>query len=48
MNRVATGLPAPFRRGQSRRELFETDGLLTGREATLAGPSFQQWLEGDS
>jgi dihydrofolate reductase len=36
MNRVADDLPARFRRGQSRRELLATDGLLTGREATLA------------
>lgn len=26
------------------RELFETDGLLPGPEATLAGPTFEEWL----
>ena len=46
MNWVAADLPAHFRRGHSRRELFATDGLLTGREARLAGPSFEEWLEG--
>jgi hypothetical protein len=48
MNWVAADLPARFRRGHSRRELFATDGLLAGREARLAGPSFEEWLEGDS
>jgi hypothetical protein len=37
MNWVAAELPARFGRGHSRRELFATDGLLTGREARLAG-----------
>jgi hypothetical protein len=46
MNWVAADLPARFR--ASRREPFATDGLLTGREARLAGPSFEEWLEGDS
>jgi uncharacterized protein YbjT (DUF2867 family) len=27
------------------RELFETDGLLPGPDATLAGPTFEEWLE---
>ena len=27
------------------RELFETDGLLPGPHATLAGPTFAQWLD---
>lgn len=40
--------PARFRRGHLRRKLFATDGLLTGREARLVGPSFEEWLEGDS
>jgi hypothetical protein len=48
MNRVAAGLPARFRRGHSLRELAATDGLLTGREARLAGPGFEERLEGDS
>jgi uncharacterized protein YbjT (DUF2867 family) len=26
------------------RELFETDGLLPGPDATLAGPTFEEWL----
>jgi uncharacterized protein YbjT (DUF2867 family) len=26
------------------RELFETDGLLPGPHATLAGPTFEEWL----
>lgn len=30
-------VPPTYRRGHSRRELFATDGLLTGREARLAG-----------
>ena len=48
MNWVAADLSARFRRGHSRRELFATGGLLTGREARLAGPSFEERLEGDS
>jgi hypothetical protein len=48
MNWVAADLPARFRRGHSRRELFATEGLLTGREARLAGPRSQEWPEGDS
>jgi uncharacterized protein YbjT (DUF2867 family) len=28
------------------RELFAGDGLLPGRRATLAGPTFEEWLEG--
>jgi hypothetical protein len=48
MNWVAADLPARFRRGHSRRKLFATDGLLTGRETRLAGPSFEEWLEGDT
>jgi hypothetical protein len=32
MNWVAADLPARFRRGHPRRELFATDGLLTGYE----------------
>ena len=35
MNWVAADLPARFRRGHSRLELFATDGLLTGRQARL-------------
>ncbi len=27
------------------RELFETDGLLPGPDATLAGPTFEEWVE---
>jgi uncharacterized protein YbjT (DUF2867 family) len=27
------------------RELFETDGLLPGAHATLAGPTFEEWLD---
>jgi uncharacterized protein YbjT (DUF2867 family) len=27
------------------RELFETGGLLPGPEATLAGPTFEKWLD---
>jgi uncharacterized protein YbjT (DUF2867 family) len=27
------------------RELFETDGLLPGPDATLAGPTFAEWLD---
>jgi uncharacterized protein YbjT (DUF2867 family) len=27
------------------RELYETDGLLPGPGATLAGPTFEEWLE---
>jgi uncharacterized protein YbjT (DUF2867 family) len=27
------------------RELFETDGLLPGPDATLAGPTFEHWLD---
>ncbi len=45
MNWVAADRPARFRRGHSRRKLFATNGLLTGREARLAGPSFEEWLE---
>jgi uncharacterized protein YbjT (DUF2867 family) len=26
------------------RELFETDGLLPGRDAIITGPTFEQWL----
>jgi hypothetical protein len=26
------------------RELFETHGLLPGPDATLAGPTFEEWL----
>jgi hypothetical protein len=26
------------------RELFETDGLLPGRDAIITGPPFEQWL----
>ena len=26
------------------RELFETDGLLPGPDAIVAGPTFEQWL----
>ena len=26
------------------RELFETDGLLPGPDAIIAGPTFEQWL----
>jgi hypothetical protein len=37
MNWVTADLPARFRRGHSRRELFATDGLLTGREASCGG-----------
>jgi len=48
MNWVAADPTARFRRGHSRRELIATDGLLTGREARLAGPSFEEWPEGDS
>jgi hypothetical protein len=48
MNWVAAGLPARFWRGHSRRRLFATGGLLTGREARLAGPGFEEWLEGGS
>lgn len=29
------------------RELFETDGLLPGPDATLAGPTFEEWLDSD-
>jgi hypothetical protein len=48
MNGVPAGLSARFRRGHSRRKLFATGGSLTGQEARLAGPSSQEWLEGDS
>ncbi|HEV8278387.1 MAG TPA: hypothetical protein VGQ26_22200 [Streptosporangiaceae bacterium] len=48
MNWVAADLPARFWRGHSRRGLFATGGLLTGREARVAGPSFEEWLVGDS
>jgi hypothetical protein len=48
MNWVAADLPARVRGGHSRRKLFATDGLLTGRETRLAGPSFEEWLEGDT
>jgi hypothetical protein len=48
MNWVAADLPARFRRGHSRRKLFATGGLLTGRGARLASPSFEEWLEEDS
>jgi hypothetical protein len=48
MNWVAADLPARFRRGHSCRELFANDGLLTGWEARLTDPSFEEWLEGDS
>lgn len=48
MNWVAADLPARFRRGHSRRELVATDGLVTGREARLAGSSFEEKLMGDS
>ncbi len=48
MNWVPAGLPARFRRGHSRRKLFPTGGLLTVREARLAGPNSEEWLEGDS
>jgi hypothetical protein len=30
------------------RELFETDGLLPGPDATLAGPTFEEWLDSTS
>jgi hypothetical protein len=32
MNWVAADLPARFRGGHSRREVFATDGSLTGRD----------------
>jgi hypothetical protein len=38
MNWVAADLPARA----LVPELFATDGLLTGREARLAGPSFEE------
>ena len=27
------------------RDLYETDGLLPGPDATLAGPTFEEWLD---
>jgi len=27
------------------RELYESDGLLPGPDATLAGPTFEEWLD---
>jgi len=36
MNWVAADLPARFRREHSRRELFATDGVLTGRDRHAA------------
>jgi uncharacterized protein YbjT (DUF2867 family) len=30
------------------RDLFETGGLLPGPEATLAGPTFEEWLDSTS
>jgi hypothetical protein len=48
MNWVPVGILARFRRGRARRKLFATGGLLTGQDARLAGPSFAEWLKGDS
>jgi hypothetical protein len=30
------------------RELYETGALLPGPEATLAGPTFEEWLDSTS
>jgi hypothetical protein len=30
------------------RELYETGALLPGPEATLAGPTFEEWLDSAS
>jgi hypothetical protein len=30
------------------RDIFETGGLLPGPEATLAGPTFEEWLDSPS
>jgi hypothetical protein len=48
MNWVGACLSARFWRGHSRRKLFAADGLLTGWEVRLAGPSSEEWLVGDS
>jgi hypothetical protein len=31
-------------RSQGHRDLYETGGLLPGPDATLAGPTFEEWL----
>jgi hypothetical protein len=30
------------------RELYETEDLLPGPDATLAGPTFEEWLDSTS
>ena len=45
--RVADGM-SDVRRSDPDRELYESGALLPGPEATLSGPTFEEWLDSTS